>query len=352
MPVRKPSETLFQFAMRVCWETGQFWGLPDGVNITQEQVALLHPTDDIAVRALIALSKMDSTQYTIKSLDAGHSPDFNGDLNPGMAALLDVQRCPVPDHAPPPGTSFLFEDPAVQQVALRMQERQTMAAIGSGSWPNCHGIGNFHCATIRVNPAGIGSFLKPLFLTVLKNVQMAYAQVGLLFRFIGMDNKDMMTGEVFSGNINSDLSFVASSSGYIGIAIVGQNEDCSSKIWNRYLSTYRGGSTDAEIVTQWTSLVSHELGHNCGLGHSPGGKMNSSIVNGLPTEWTANDPSTPKLRQMFGGQPVQIPGGQPPGPGPGPNPPSFEERLHAMEIKTIVNEVTLAWVVNKVKNLP
>lgn len=349
MPGRKASETLFQFAMRVCWETGQFWGLPDAANITQEQVALLQPTDDIAVRALIALAKMDSTQYTIKSLDAGHTPDFDGKLNPGLAAMLDVQRCPVPDHAPPPGVVFAFDDPDMQQLVLRMQARAVLQALGTGNWSGCHNVGNFHSAAVRVDASGLPSFLAPVFTTVLRNVQKAYADIGLLWRFINQQNTDMLANVPFSGNINSDMSFVNSSSGWIGLAIVGQNETCSSKIWCKFLGTYKGGSTNEAIVTQWTSLIKHELGHNCGRSHTNGGVMNPSIVNGLPTEWGPSDPSTAWLKGQFGGVPVPIPGGSPP---TTPQPPSsLESRIHALEIQDAVKTGMLLNLAGRVRKL-
>jgi hypothetical protein len=56
------------------------------------------------------------------------------------------------------------------------------------------------------------------------------------------------------------------------------------------------------------TLIKHELGHNSGLGHSRGGVMNPSIINGLPVSWK-NDPSESQLRKWYGGEPV--PGGNP-----------------------------------------
>lgn len=354
MPGRKAGESLFQFGMRVCWETGQFWGLPDAANITQDQVALLQPTDDIAVRALISLAKMDSTQYTIKSLNAGHVPDFSGSFSPAMQEMVQAERCPVPDHAPPPGVVFAFDDQDMQQLVTRMQRRAVLPATGSGNWSQCHGVGNFHCASVRVDQSGLPAFLSPVFLQVLRNVQVAYAGVGLLWRFIGTTGLDLLTGEAFTGNINTDMSFVPRSDGWIGLAIVGQKEDCGSKIWCKFLSTYRGGSDNAAIVTQWTSLLKHELGHNCGRLHTNGGVMNPSIVNGLPVEWGPNDPSTGWLKGQFGGVPVPIPGSQPPGPGPGPSPDppsSVVDRLKALELQNLIHEVAVGYQAKQIKDL-
>lgn len=338
MPKQKQGESVSQFAIRTAWELGHFWSPsnPEGHTLSQSDLASLTVSDDVVVKALISLSK--------SSVGAdGKIREFQGPTSPEMKSILEESRCPVPDHAPPPGVDFQFEDPALQEICLKMQ-RDVAEAVGSGSWPQCHGVGNFHCAAIKVNSAGIGSFLKPLFNTVLKNVRDAYAKIGLLFRFISMDGVDLLTGQPFSGNINSDMSFVQTSSGYIGIAIVGQNESCSSKIWNRYLATYRGGQSDSEIVTQWSSLVRHELGHNCGLQHTSGGTMNPSIVNGLPLDWISTDPSTSKLKSLFGGVPVPIPGGDPPVP---PIPPDdLEKRIHRLEVAVATNMAVADFKIN------
>lgn len=344
MPQIKAGENIFQFAIRTAYEYGYLWHVP------QKDIHKLKPDDPEVVQAMIAMSKMDALRYTKHTLNEhGRQPDFDGEIGPAMQAMvLEGGRCPVPDIAPPPGVVFQFEDPDLQQVVLKMQ-RDAQRAIGTGNWPGCHNLNGFHCATISVNMANMQDFLKPLFKTVLLNVRNAYAAVGLLFRFIGLDGKDMLTGESFNGQINSDMSFVSSAPGWIGLAILGYNESCSSKIWNKYDASYRGGQSDAAIIQQWTTLVKHELGHNCGRNHTTGGVMNPSIVNGLPTEWSAGDPSTAWLKEQFGGAPVPIPGGDPPVP-PTPQP-SLEQRVHALEIQDTVQKVTIDWCVSKIKAL-
>lgn len=350
---RKPNETISQFAIRRAWETGHFWSPdnPDGRNVHQEDLNKLHPHDDVVVKAMISLSKMDAASYTQQVLlHHNRMPHFDGIIGPAMIDLVKSERCPVPDHAPPPGVVFAFDDSDLQQVVERMQETATWIkseAIGGGNWPSCHGIGNFHCATVGIDDSRLPSFLQPVWLQVLKNVRVAYAGVGLLWKFI-KSGKDVLTGENFSGVINTQLSFVNSSDGWIGLAIVGQNETCSSQIWCKFLATYRGGSDHAAVTTQWTTLLKHELGHNCGRGHTSGGVMNPSIVNNLPTEWATNDPSTSWLKQQFGGVPVPIPGGDPPKP---PAPDDVESRLRAQEVKNVVQDVTMNWCVEQIRIL-
>ncbi len=352
MSTRKPGETISQFAIRIAWETGHFWSPenPNGANLRQVDLTLLRPEDPIVVAAMISMAKADMSRYTRLVLEKhGRPPQFDGVIGPAIEAMVVGGRCPVPDHAPPPGVVFAFDDPDLQKVVERMQADAALPAFGSGNWKGCHNVGQFHSASIGVDKSGLPSFLAPVFLQVLKNVQLAYAGVGLLFRFIGSDSRDLLTGDAFSGNINSDMSFVNNSDGWIGLAIVGQGETCGSKIWCKFLNTYKGGSESGSIIQQWTTLIKHELGHNCGRGHTNGGVMNPSIVNGLTTEWGPTDPSTQWLKGQFGGVPVPIPGGNPPIP---PNPPTtLEERMLALEVKNIINEVTLQWCVTEIKKL-
>ena len=354
MKTRQPGETLSQFAIRVAWEYGHFWNPenPEGPQVKSSDLKLLTLNDDVVIRALMSLSKMDATRYTRTSLEEMEkAPDFNGEFSPAMAKFVEQGRCPIPDFAPPPGVVFSFADPDLQKVVERMQAQAQMPATGSGNWRGCHQVGSYHCATVGVNTSGLPGFLQPIFLDVLKNVQRAYAGVGLLFLFI-KDGKDMLTGGDFNGNINTDMSFVNNSDGWIGLAIVGQGETCGGKIWCKFLNTYKGGSDNASIITQWTTLIKHELGHNCGRSHTNGGVMNPSIVNGLPTEWGMSDPSTLWLQQQFGGAAVPIPGGNPtPNPNPTPAPSDIQKQLNDLRLKDIVQDVTIDWLVRRARGL-
>ncbi len=354
---RLPNESISQFAIRVAWETGHFWSPEnsDGRNIKQEDLKLLKPDDPVVVAAMISMSRMEAGRYTKHVLDQhGRTPHFDGVIGPAMVSMIMEHnaRCPIPDYVPPPGTSFLYGDPDLQAVVERMQLQATQPAFGTGNWKGCHQVGNFHCATVGVNTAGLPSFLKPLFLQVLKNVQLAYAGVGLLFRFIN-DGRDMLTGEELNMNINTEMSFVNSSDGWIGLAIVGTGETCGGRIWCKFLNTYRGGQDNSAIVAQWTTLIKHELGHNCGRGHTTGGVMNPSIVSNLPTEWVQSDPSTQWLKGQFGGVPVPIPGGGPapnPDPPPGPGGSTVERQIRQLQVDNAVQEASIQWCINQIRN--
>jgi len=201
----------------------------------------------------------------------GRPAQFDGDIGPATEKAFDIERCGHPDYGP-----------------------EVHAAVGSGgSWARCHNVGEFHCAKIRVNKNGLPSFLEPVFDEAMSRVFSAYNAIGL--KFILTENNDA----------NIEMSFVSRSNSWIGLAIVGQRESCSSNIWCKFLATYK----PSNVLNEWTTLLMHELGHNAGLQHTRGGIMNPSIVNGLAPTW-AGDPSESILKQYYGGEP--IPSEQPP----------------------------------------
>jgi hypothetical protein len=193
------------------------------------------------------------------------SVKLDGLLGPATTQLLETARCACPDY----------------DAALAGEQ------AGSGNWSGCHGIGNFHAAVVRFRnqpPA----FLLSVIDTVWSRVVDAYAELGLLFQ--RDDTADTS---------NVDISFVQPDGGWIGLAIVGQGQRCGDQIWAKFDRGYQ----PANVLSEWTTLIKHELGHNCGLSHSSGGVMNPYIVGGLPVSWR-NDPSWGLLASRFGGQPV------------------------------------------------
>jgi hypothetical protein len=86
---------------------------------------------------------------------------------------------------------------------------------------------------------------------------------------------------------------------------VGNGLDCKSRIWAKFDRAYRPGN----LRREWGTLLKHEFGHNCGLGHSNGGVMNPYIIAGLPQFWPESDPSYRLLVQRYGGKPIPSVGG-------------------------------------------
>lgn len=340
MRSRKTGESFQQYVIGILWETGRLFSVP------QASLETLTLRDQVVIDALIDLTKMHAAEFAERTLiHHGRLPIFDGDAGVATADLFinDIpKRCPVPDYAPPPGVVFQFEDPAIQEVALAMQAAEP--ALGVGNWKSCHNIVDGHCATVMVNPANLPVHVKRNWTEIIRLVQKSYADVGLLFRFLDQGRKDYLTGEVIDSNINIDMSFVQRSEGWIGLAIVGTNQSCGDRIWCRFLSTYTGGSSPAQVTQQWVSLIKHELGHNCGFSHTSGGVMNPSLINGLPTEWAANDPTTSKLKREFSGVPIQIPGGGTPKP---PVPPTgdVQSQLDDLNLRLSLQQIQINWLI-------
>lgn len=173
--------------------------------------------------------------------------------------------------------------------------------VGIGSWKECHGIGDYHAATVYVHVADMPSFLRPVFDEIWDRVVRSYEDIGL--RWI----------RTFERNANIDFQFVNRGAGWIGLAQVGHQQSCGSALWCRYVS----GWQPSNVVAAWTELIQHELGHNCGLQHSRGGKMNASLIIGGDPSWDG-DPSKIILERLYGG--VPIPGDEPPPGPPGDDP--------------------------------
>jgi hypothetical protein len=212
---------------------------------------------------------------TIKAkLEPTKNPRFavTGDLDDATVTLLNTARCQCPDYYP-----------------------GAAEAVGSGNWPKCWGVGDFHRAIVSVVTSAIPDFLKPVWENTKALCTQAYREVGLDIVF--KDNEP--------SQYNTQLTFVKPDGGWIGLAIVGQNQKCSDKIWLRLDKGYQ----PANIASEWLTLLKHELGHNCGLQHSTGGVMNPYIIKGLPVSWKG-DVSEPSLKARFGGVPY-VPAGTP-----------------------------------------
>lgn len=247
-------------------------GVPSGLWPTIDELTLDAPPVQAAIESFQVMHAA-----VLEPLVAKHHPErsstavvADGKIGPATEELLETARCRVPDYA--------FSEPL----------------LGSGSWKGCHGIGEFHAAKVKINTAGLPSFLAPVFDEVWRRTVESYEEVGLRF----MRDDTTLRPQI-------EISFVKPDGGWIGLAIVGQNETCSTpSIWARFDKGYQ----PANVLSEWTTLFKHELGHNCGLSHSSGGVMNPYVLKGLPVSWKG-DPSHNLLVKRFGGVPV--PGGGP-----------------------------------------
>ena len=234
------------------------------------QLDVLKLSDPIVTTAVQSYQEFHS--QTAEPLIAKHHPQRlsaaivpDGDVGPATRDLFALPRCGHPDYD---GTQPM------------------VAEAGQGNWRGCWGVGDFHSAIVRFTNEPPG-FLQPHIDEVWSRVVDAYADMGCLFIREDNGRRPNITVEFTVGQ------------GWIGLAIVGQGETCGTTIWAKFDRNYQ----PRNIVNEWTSLLMHELGHNSGLGHSRGGIMNPSIINGLPPTWRG-DASEQLLIARFGGVPV------------------------------------------------
>lgn len=249
----------------------------------------------------------------------GRKPVADKKLGPATYAAMSTPRCGCPDYG-----------------FMTAPWYESDRAVGSGPWDGCHEVGRFHASHWRFTnspPSHLEQRFngdRTIFQEALLRTQEAYREIGLLPYFSGPG-----TGDLFlppsEDVIQSNASFVGSSDGWIGLAIVGNNSmGCSTNpIWMRFLAPFDQQAGAETKAHSWHLLIAHEMGHNCGLGHTNGGIMNPSLNRGSNGKWVG-DVAESWMKGRFGGVPVpkDDPG---PGPGPDPDPPggggSFLERL-------------------------
>jgi hypothetical protein len=335
-----------QAVIQSAFKRGWVWAVADKHDVQQSDLPNLTLESDAIVDALAWGSRMQQREYDVACM-AHHDrdPHYDGECGPAMEHMLNINRCLVPDCAPPKEVEFKFDDSALQSIAEAMRDDEVEEA-GRGNWKGCNGVGaDFHSCIVEINLTNIPREMtrevdgEQVFKTVLRHVQVAYAQQGLLFLF-RVNGKDYLTGKALEGRAQTEFSFVTRSNGWIGLAIVGQNQSCNSTIWLRLLATYSPG----DYIRQWFTLISHELGHNCGSGHISGDPvMHPSIRQNSPWLFRPQSGFWNYLVRQFGGDKVDIPDGgpgEPPTP-PEPPPASVQEQLDAHEFRLDLHEMLL-----------
>jgi hypothetical protein len=323
------------------WRRGHFWNphLSDTVN--QDDLPKLELSDSVVKEAVRSYADLDAERYAAHVAKIHNRAPWNdGEVGPAVTAMThdSANRCPIPDYAPPPGATFHYDDPDLQRIVERMQ-RDAERATGGGNWPRCHNVGDYHCAIVQVDETRCPERVRPYLADIQSQVQRELASVGLLLRFVDETGRDVLNGDDLHGmQINIDVEWKRGD-GWIGLAIVGRNEGCGSRIWAKFDTAFVGGNTKTEIVNTQTTLMLHEHLHNMGYGHTRGGILNPSLVRGLSSWFSPNDPITPVVKRDYGGQPVPLPDGN----GPTPEPPddSVEKRLQVLAWENRVQQAQI-----------
>lgn len=187
-----------------------------------------------------------------------------------VESLFSIERCGCPDVMPD--------------------------STGSGSWPvGCHPEWpENHAFAVFYASSNIPSHWRAAFDEAWALVIEAYADIGIAFFRTGDRRRANTIVTWQRGN------------GWIGLAIVPRGPRCGQTIWAKYDNRYGSSFSPERLVNQLSYLMAHEFGHNMGIGHTRGGVMNPSLINGTfhRDQWRRSDPAYPILRRYFGGDPI------------------------------------------------
>lgn len=254
-------------------------------DVLKDELSKLTLSSKAVQTAIRSYQELMGEDFDRLSMEIHDRPGIaDGVYGPATIQLLGMKRCGCPDYGP--------------EVEL---------ATGRGSWPaGCwEEYPDHHAFAIHWDKRNMPSYLVGVIDQCIERCYAAYRNIGIAF-FTSPDRNRCNTRVTFERG-----------QGWIGLAIVGQNQVCRDRIWAKFDTRYK----PSRLVDQWSRLLAHEFGHNMGLRHSRGGIMNPSISQGAftKTAWRG-DPSESILTRWFGGEPV--PPRDKPDPDPDPKPPA------------------------------
>lgn len=298
-------------ALVAAYRAGRHWDplRPNLAPLDRGRLAKMNGTESDAQSLLQSLQMSDINYEGLVMAYHQRLPSFDGQLGPATQKLIELERCPIPDFAPPPGATIDLGDDDLNAIAVQMQQREYGEA-GSGSWPaaGCDPERRGrHSIRVRINPASAPARVLEYKDFAMQACSDAYAEVGLSVRYL-WDS---------TGECEIAKTFAHLRGGVIGINYF-PTGGCS-RITGQ-LSTSYAPNDGGKL---WANLECHETGHGVGLQHTRGHIMNPSIVLVWPLSWRGS-PSLPALTRYFGGAPLPD---RPTPPAPVPTPPLAEGTL-------------------------
>ena len=335
---------------RFLWDTGKFRdrSKPEALNVNLADLPLLKLGDEPLHQAIQSMQEGDANIEPLSWLWNARRPVADGDPGPATMALIDLPRCPIPDHPPLPGEAFDFGDPDKNQVVESYQ--RWAAATGQGSWPaGCHGTPGVHEVWISHDLTRAPANVKAWWPEIKRRLYASAAAMGV----------KLVEVPVGDPKANIRHSFKGLTGNTIGLAEF-NSQQCGDNVFCYLDPSY------APNLLMVLVLILHEVGHNLNEEHRPAkrlsaadaaaswnvdkadwnGAMNPSIVFAVP-QWVIRDGSRivyqdnsyPSLKKSFGGEPID---GVPP---VTPPPPTAEELVLPWKI-TDARGMTV--IVNKV----
>lgn len=290
------------------YQTGHAWNpaYPNLRNIDMAAVLKMDGSERDAKDMIASRQASDINAAVLVAAFHGHRQiRFDGDIGPATIALVDVARCPMPDHPPPPNASFDYGNEDLN-AAVRSQQEFAEYVGGTGSWPKgCDpDFPNIHSVVTFFDDRNASASQKSVLTEALKFTEACEAEFGQHLRHV-------RPPETYAKPQHA-IQFQPIPGSVIGYNYFPTPNTCNQTVQGRIDSTF-----GASAITL-ANLLTHEYkGHGDGLQHTRGGIMNPSIITINPLSWKG-DPSESIKRRYFGGLP--IPSDNPPPPPPPPTP--------------------------------
>lgn len=292
--------TPHQKKLQKLWLAGHFWNpaKPDCLNVDESSLNKLESSHRIFKLAVQSFQEADfNYDILYKSMESTRSaeawslstPRFDGELDAATKKLFNVRRCPIPDHAPPDGVRFGYDDPDIQRAVETMQRLNNIE--GSGSWPaaGCDPKrSGVHSIVVRIDPANMPATIRAYHIQALAEVTKAYAEIGLAVRYVLDSSTPCHIAKRFQNLAGSTI---------------GWNEFPSANTCNQTIDGRLDTGYAPSNWLLWANLECHETGHGVGLQHTRGSIMNPSILLINPLSWVGT-PSFSTLERYFGGKPL------------------------------------------------
>lgn len=287
--------------------------MPNLHNLDLDRVSKMDGSEADAKDLIRSFQASDINLDILSLSEHGRLPNFDGNIGPATRALASLDRCAMPDFAPPPGATFDTGNPELNK-AIESQQRYVellhAEAMGTGSWPSCDpqrpGVNSFR---VNLNTERCPTTIKNYLQKALEACVECYAEVGFAVRYI-------LDGDPNESEISKRFES-------LGGSVIGWNEFPSPNTCNQVIEGRLDTGYAPSDWRYWANLEIHETGHGVGLNHTRGHIMNPSILlvwrdSPKPNISWKGGPSESTISRYAGGLPIPVVAG----PGPTvPNPP-------------------------------
>jgi hypothetical protein len=289
------------------YKTGHAWNLayPNLQNLDLAAVEKMDGTEQDARDLVASRQASDLNADYLVNRFHNRPIQYDGDIGPATLVLVDIPRCPLPDHAPPPHASFDYGDEDLNGAVRSYQEFAEYVG-GTGSWPKgCDpDYPNVHSVVTFFDDRNASASQKAVLTEALKYTEACEAEIGQHLRHV--------RPPATFANPQHHVTFGPIPGSVIGFNYFPTPNQCRQTVQGKIDSTF-----GASAITL-ANLLTHEYkGHGDGLQHTRGGIMNPSIITINPLSWIG-DPHEKTKKRYFGGVPVPTTDSPPPPPPPPP----------------------------------